>query len=104
MRLAVHKQSFKNPEINQTSLSKHILELKDKKVNFTLTWEIIGRGKPFSPVSKMCTLCNLEKFSILFSPELSDLNSKSEMYSNCRHKQSILLVPKERKKKKKGPG
>ena len=103
-RLAVHRQSFKNPDINQTSLSKHIWELKAKKIEFTLTWEIVGKGKPFSPVSNVCTLCNLEKFSILFCPELADLNSKSEMYSNCRHKQSILLVPKKRKKKKKGPG
>ena len=84
-RLAVHKQSLKNPDINQTSLSKHILELKIKKTDFTLT---------------VCTICNLEKVVILFRPELADINSKSELYSNCRHKQSILLVPKEIKRRR----
>ena len=48
--------------------------------------------------------CMQRKYFILFRPTLSNLNSKREIYSNCRHKQSALLVPKERKSRKKPPG
>ena len=98
-RLAVHRQSFKSSSLNQTSLSKHMHELKKQKIEFNLTWKIIDRGSPFSPVSNQCNLCTNEKFHILFSPELAQLNSRNKIYSNCRHKQSVLLVPKVRKKK-----
>ena len=66
-------------------------------------WKIIDRGTPFSPVTNMCNLCLKEKFHILFSKDLPLLNSRSEIYSHCRHKQSVLLIPKSRKKKI-GPG
>jgi hypothetical protein len=98
-RLAVHNQSFKNEEINQTSLSKHILDLKTQKMDYTVGWTLVDRAKPFSPVSNVCALCIRENFYIMFRPTLADLNSRSEIYSNCRHKQAALLVRKERKKK-----
>ena len=102
-RLAGHKQTFKNSEIGQTSLSNHIQELKSQNIDFDLNWKILDRGTPFSPVSKVCNLCTKEKYHILFQSEMSLLNSKSEMYSHCRHIQSRLLIPKVRKKKK-SPG
>ena len=102
-RLAGHKQTFKNSEIGQTSLSNHIQELKSQNIDFDLNWKILDRGTPFSPESKVCNLCTKEKYHILFQSEMSLLNSKSEMYSHCRHIQSRLLIPKVRKKKK-SPG
>ena len=44
-------------------------------------------------------LCIKEKFHILFSPESATINSRDEVYSACRHKHSLLLIPRERKKK-----
>ena len=41
-----------------------------------------------------------EKYFIVFRPNLSDLNSKREIYSNCRHKPPALLVLKGRKSRK----
>ena len=99
-RLGVHTQTFKDPEVSQTSLSKHIHSLQDKNIDFEISWNIIDRGRPFTPVSNVCNLCDSEKFNILFHPELSDLNCKSEFYSHCRHIKSKLLV----KRKKKGHG
>ena len=101
-RLAVHKTSFKDSEKCQTSLSKHIYELKIKNVEHNVTWKVIDQGAPFSPVSNVCNLCTKEKYQILFS-KIPLLNSRNEIYSHCRHKQSVLLVPKPRKMKK-GPG
>lgn len=103
-RLAVHKRSFINEEENQTSLSKHIWELKRKNINYTLNWELVDRAMPFSPVTGVCWLCIKEKFHIMFRPSMANLNSRSEIYSNCRHKKSALLIPPIRKKKKRTPG
>ena len=99
-RLGVHRQTFKNQKVSQTSLSKHIHTLKSKNIDYEINWRIIDKARKFSPISNVCSLCDREKFRILFNPELADLNSKSEFYSHCIHKKSRLLV----KRKKKGPG
>ena len=43
-RLGVHTQNFKDITTSQTSLSKHIWELKSKRIEPTITWKIIDRG------------------------------------------------------------
>ena len=90
-RLSTHKSSFKNPDVNQTALSNHIRKLKEKRITHTITWEILDRGQPFSPVSGICSLCTKEKFHITFKPGAATLNKKSEMFANCRHKKRVLL-------------
>ena len=75
----------------QTSLSNHIQNLKEKNIKHTIEWEKVDQAKPFSPVSGICALCNKENFFITFKPGIEPLNSKSEMFSNCRHKKRVLL-------------
>ena len=101
-RLGVHKNSFKYEDKNQTSLSKFIWDLKRKNKKFEVTWKILDRGEPFSPITNKCALCDKEKFYILFRPKSASINSRDEIFSSCRHKLSKLLIPKERKKV--GPG
>ena len=104
-RLGVHENSFNNPEANQTSLSNHIWDLKKKNLDYRVSWKLIDRAKPYSPVTGKCQLCIKEKFYILFYPEMATLNSKSEIYANCRHKKSKLLIkPKRKKKSLRRPG
>ena len=98
-RLGVHKNSFIDPDANQTSLSKHVWDLKQKNIKHSISWKIVDRAKPFSPVTGKCQLCLKEKFYILFHPELASLNSKSEIYANCRHKKSVLLIKPTKKKR-----
>ena len=90
-RLYSHKQSFKNPDHKQTSLSNHIRNLKQKNIQHTIEWEQVDQAKPFSPISGICGLCTKEKFYITFKPGIGPLNKKSEMFSNCRHKKRVLL-------------
>jgi hypothetical protein len=52
-----HKTSFKNPYVNQTSLSNHIKKLNKKIIAHTIKWDILSRAKPLSPVSEICSLC-----------------------------------------------
>ena len=100
-RWHTHKSSIKNEEVNQTSLSRHIRKLEKKNIKYKLSWKLVDRAKPFSPVSGVCGLCTKEKFYILFRPEMATINSRDEAYSNCRHKLPRLLV--ERKSRPKRP-
>ena len=48
-RFANHKQSFRNETYsNQTELSKHIWQLKNAKVDYTITWKILDRAQSYS--------------------------------------------------------
>ena len=58
---------------------------------------MIEQAEPFSTISGKCDLCIKEKFNIMFRPTSADLNSKSEIFSNCRHTISKLLIKRERK-------
>ena len=87
-----HKSSFKHRKNStETMLSRHIWDLKDQNIDYELTWKILDRGKPFSPVSQICNLCTKEKYFILFEPNQATLNKKEELYNYCLHKSSQLL-------------
>ena len=101
-RLGVHRHTIRDEKVQQTSLSRFAWDLKRKNKNFEITWKILDRGEPFSPVSGRCELCLKEKFYILFRPESADINSRDEVFSACRHKRLKLLIPPVRKKI--GPG
>ena len=105
-RLGVHHQSFRDPEVNQTSLSKHIWKLRSQGIEPEVTWKLIDRGKPYSPDHNVSQLCIKERFYIIFRPEMATINSRKEIFNSCIHKKSALLIKIERKsrKKKKSPG
>ena len=98
-RLAIHKHSFKNETDNQTCLSKFIWNLQKNNIGYNVTWKKIDQAEPFSPVSGKCALCIKEKFYIMFRPNSADLNGRSEMLNNCRHKAAKLLIKRERLKR-----
>ena len=103
-RLGVHKNSYNDPEANQTSLSNHIWDLKKKNLDHRV-WKLIDLAKPYFPVNGKCQLCIKEKFDILFNPQIATINSKSEIYANCRHKRSKLLIkPKRMETSRRRPG
>ena len=99
-RYSGHKSSFnKINRRNETTLSKHIWDLKEKNENYQITWKVISQAQPFSQVSGLCELCTREKFLIVFKPELATLNSRNELLGSCRHKRKKLLMNQTRKKK-----
>ena len=106
-RLGVHRDSFKNPHKTniQTSLSKHIHQLKAKNIiEPVVSWKLIDRGRTYSPITNVCQLCTREAYYIIFHPDSASLNSRSELFSACRHKKSKLLFPPEKIPKQKSPG
>ena len=87
-----HQTSInKNNKRNSTTLSQHIWELKDSGTNFNLSWNIVQNASLFNHSTGKCRLCNTEKLLIMFNPEGDILNSRSEFYSTCRHREKNLL-------------
>ena len=104
-RFGGHKSSFKyESRRKETTLSKYIWELKKENVPYTISWKILARAQPFSPVTGVCQLCTREKFLIAFKSELCTLNSRNELLNSCRHKQTNLLAKTKKKTKRRAPG
>ena len=92
LRLGNHKKSFNNVTYRrETCLSKYIWDLKERGSEYEIEWNIIGRAQPFSPITDTCNLCTLEKWHILFTPELATINKKNELNNFCLHKMTVLL-------------
>ena len=62
-----------------------------KNRNFEITWKILARAQPYSPISGVCGLCTQEKWYILFQPELASLNKREEIAGHCFHRDLALL-------------
>ena len=80
-----------NADIGST-LSTHIWKLKDAGTNYDTSWSIIEKAREFNPTTRKCTLCLKEKYHIIFQPSGATLNSRSELFSTCRHRLDKLLV------------
>ena len=93
LRYNNHKSTFKlEQKRNSTSLSKHIWELKDAKSDFTVKWKILKKCQSYSNISKRCQLCLWEKYFIITANKPTNLNSRSELISKCRHAKKYLLM------------
>ena len=75
---------------NVIALSNYIWTLKDKKISYSIKWRIMDRGRAYQPSGKNCGLCDLEKFYIIFKPELASLNQRNEVATSCRHRKKPI--------------
>ena len=87
-----HNSSFNNKNSRQTTLSRHCWNLKDNNIQFERKWSILAHAKPYNPVTKTCRLCLKEVYYILYKPETASLNSKSEVFGWCKHRQRWTLA------------
>ena len=62
-----------------------------KQLNPQISWKIKGIYKSYIPTSKRCNLCLTEKLEILDDPDKNLLNKRSEIISQCRHKNKYRL-------------
>ena len=94
-RYSQHKASIRKPSPkNSTTLSTYFLKEKNSGHEPEITWRFLETNIPtFNSVTGNCRLCLREKYNISFNPQLATLNSRSEIFSACRHKRSELLVP-----------
>ena len=61
-----HQGDFRDRDRKtSTELSSYIWELKKQSLNFDISWEIVRRANPFSPITRRCDLCIAEKMEIV---------------------------------------
>ena len=91
-RFSDHNKSFNHEKYkNYTELSKKVWDLKEKGINYNISWKIIDRTQPYRGGSKYCNLCVTEKYHILMHKSKNLLNSRSEIISKCRHTNKFML-------------
>ena len=57
LRLGNHKKAFNHAQYKtNTSLSSYVWDLKNAGRHYDIEWDMIGRAKPFSPVTNTCNL------------------------------------------------
>ena len=87
-----HTNSFRNRTYQHSStLSKHIWDLKDQAIPFTITWGVLARANDYNTTTEMCRLCLTEMYFIMFHPKTATLNSRREIFSRCRHRAKRML-------------
>ena len=92
-RLYGYRHSFKHEDSDKsTTLSTYIWDLKKRNQNFDIHWSVKERVSSFNPVRSRCNLCIREKYFIIFQPEGASLNSRSELFTTCRHRKKQLLA------------
>ena len=72
-------------------LSKYVWNLQNEKKPFQIKWKILKKCKPYSNISKKCSLCLNEKFIIICKKELCSLNRRNELASSCPHRNRYVL-------------
>ena len=93
-----HDMKEENEEETGTTLSRHVHKLRKAGTSFTITWDLLEEGLTgYNPTSGQCRLCLLEKFHIMFTPGVATLNRRREVFSSCRHRRKLTLMPKKAK-------
>ena len=91
-RLYGHNSSFKHRDKSNTGLSNYIWFLKDNNIQYRMEWRVLCKAKSFNPVTRVCRLCLMEKFYIMYNPADATLNIRDEFYQRCMHKWRYLLM------------
>ena len=92
-RYANQRKSFNlSKSENDTTLSIEYWNLKQKQQASRLTWEIKGQYKAYNPTLKKFNLCLNEKLAIIDDPDKDLLNKRSEVISQCNHRNKFKLV------------
>ena len=88
-----HMLSFNHKTYeHNTTLSKYIWELKNSGIEYEVTWAQRGQAPSYSPSTKSCKLCLMEKTTILMNEgDKNLLNKRGELMSKCRHRAKFLL-------------
>ena len=77
---------------HNTTLQKHIWELKNSGIVYEVTWAQRGQAPSYSPSTKSCKLCLMEKTTILMNKDdKSFLNKRGELMSKCQHRAKFLF-------------
>ena len=86
-----HTATFRDRNSNMSTLSSHVWDLEDKKIDYDIQWKIKKRGMLYKPGASYCDLCVCEKVEILLANPESSLNKRNEVLERCRHRHRYKL-------------
>ena len=91
-RYPKHKTTISDRHADgQTTLSRYVHEQRDEGKDPSVSWKFLERNIPdFNPITGFCKLCTREKFQIVLNPSVATLNSRTEVFSSCRHRRLYL--------------
>ena len=93
LRMSNHACDFRlRTREHNTTMSTYVWGLKDKGEIPLVTYRILKKARPYSPISRKCSLCTAEKVLIAKGDEAIMLNKKSEISNKCRHRNKHLLA------------
>ena len=78
-------------EFTHTHIYIYVWNLQNEKKPFQIKWKILKKCKPYSNISKKCSLCLNEKFIIICKKELCSLNRRNELASSSPHRNRYVL-------------
>ena len=91
-RINTHLSNFRLPNYSTvTALAKYIWKLKKYKYEYSIKWSILANAKTYNPATKLCNLCNKEKYFIIFKPEISTLIQNNELLKKCVHRAKFII-------------
>ena len=92
-RYSKHKATLAGRNADgQTTMSKYTWRKRDEGLNPSVSWKYLETNIPnFNPITGICQLCTREKFQIALNPHVATLNSKTEIFSSCRHRPQYLI-------------
>ena len=92
-RFRKHRKNLTNNNFEEKiTLYTHFWKEKDEGRDPVVEWKFLEKNIPlFNPVTGICRLCTREKFNILLNPTQASLNSRLEIFSNCKHKEAKLI-------------
>ena len=76
---------------NDTELSKHIRDLKNAGIHYSINWSISTYASTYRCGARRCDLCITEKYIIARVNEKNLLNKRTEIISKCWHKNKFIL-------------
>ena len=88
-RFNQHSHSFRTDTAKrrtETELSKHIWQLQDAELEYSISWDIMQKAAPYKCGTRRCDLCLTEKMVIATADPISTLNKRAEIVSTCRHR------------------
>ena len=90
-RYTQHQSDIRTGKNTKSKLAFHVCNLKSKNIQHDISWEIVTRAPQFNHSTRVCRLCLMEAYHIIFTPGGANLNKRDELFGFCKHKEKNLL-------------
>ena len=94
-RYSKHMSDIRLGKNTSSKLASHVCRLNSNNINHDISWEIVTRAPQFNPSSRVCRLCILEAYHLIFTPGGANLNKREELFGFCKHMWKSLLKKEE---------